>query len=185
MNVSEGKECLCICTDTASFSRTMNAVNLPVMKLDVQGLVSAIAQSSAEDSMSNPLTPEQWETLSAYLQPCTLAAGQVLFTQGATDRTLYFLESGSLSVHYQDEKERLRLAMVAAGSIVGEGSFFSHKPRSASVQAGSSSKLWGLSALRFSELSNRQPAIALGLAMAAGAVLAKRLHNRRRRVAAT
>jgi hypothetical protein len=39
--------------------------------------------------------------------------------------------------------------------------------------------------LRFSELSNRQPAIALGLVMAVGAVLAKRLGNRRRRVAAT
>ena len=43
----------------------------------------------------------------------------------------------------------------------------------------------GLSALRFTELSNRQPAIALGVAMGAGAVLAKRLGNRRRRVAAT
>ena len=40
-------------------------------------------------------------------------------------------------------------------------------------------------ALRNPELTNRQPAIALGLAMAAGAVLAKRLGNRRRRVAAT
>ena len=45
--------------------------------------------------------------------------------------------------------------------------------------------LWGLSALRFTELSNRQPALALGLAMAAGAVMAKRLRNSRRRVAAT
>jgi hypothetical protein len=34
-------------------------------------------------------------------------------------------------------------------------------------------------------LSNRQPAIALGVAMAAGAVMAKRLANRRRRIAIT
>lgn len=135
--------------------------------------------------MTNPLSPAQWDVVSSYLLPVVLPAGQVLFTQGAADRTLYFVESGSLSVHYQDEKERLRLAIVGSGSVLGEGAFFSHRPRSATVQASAPSKLWSLTAIRFTELTNRQPAIALGLAMAAGAVLAKRLGNRRRRVAAT
>lgn len=161
-------------------------VPMPVAsKVDLKGLIDAIAQTTAEDSMTNPLTAAQWEVLSSYLLPVVLPAGQVLFSQGATDRTLYLVESGSLSVHYQDEKERLRLALVGAGSVLGEGAFFSHRVRSATVQASVPSKLWGLTALRFTELTNRQPAIALGLAMAAGAVLAKRLGNRRRRVAAT
>lgn len=163
----------------------MNAITPISSKIDLTGLLNAIAQASAEDSMTNPLTPAQWETLSAYLQPYALPAGHVLFSQGASDRTLYLVESGSLSVHYQDEKERLRLAIVGPGSVVGEGAFFSMRPRSATVQGGVPTKLWSLTALRFTELSNRQPAIALGLAMAAGAVLAKRLGNRRRRVAAT
>ena len=46
-------------------------------------------------------------------------------------------------------------------------------------------KLWALHALRFTELANRQPAVALALTMAVGSVLAKRLGNRKRRVAAT
>ena len=46
-------------------------------------------------------------------------------------------------------------------SVVGEGGFFSHRPRSATVQAAAPSRLWALPALRFTELSNRQPAIAL------------------------
>lgn len=154
-------------------------------RVDLQGLIDAIAQTTAEDSMTNSLTPAQWEVVSSYLLPVVLPAGQVLFTQGAADRTLYFVESGSLSVHYQDEKERLRLAIVGSGSVLGEGAFFSHRPRSATVQASAPSKLWSMTAIRFTELTNRQPAIALGLAMAAGAVLAKRLGNRRRRVAAT
>lgn len=154
-------------------------------KVDLRGLLDAMAQSGSEDSMTNPLTLTQWEILSSYLLPVVLPAGQVLFTQGAVDRTLYLVESGSLSVHLQDEKDRLRLAMVGPGSVVGEGAFFSHRPRSATVQAGGPCKLWGLTAIRFTELSNRQPAIALGLAMAAGSVLARRLGNRRRRVAAT
>lgn len=163
----------------------MNLMTPVSSKVELQGLIDAIAQASAEDSMTNPLSPAQWEILSPYLQPVTLAASQILFSQGTTDRTLYLVESGTLSVHFQDDKERLRLAIVAAGSVVGEGAFFSHRPRSATVQAASPCRLWSLTALRFAELSNRQPAIALGVAMAAGAVLAKRLGNRRRRVAAT
>lgn len=154
-------------------------------KANLQGLIDAIVQAGADDSMTNPLTAAQWDVLSSYLLPVVMPAGQVLFSQGATDRTLFLVESGNLSVHYQDEKERLRLAIVGPGSVVGEGAFFSHRPRSATVQASVPSKLWSLPALRFAELTNRQPAIALGLAMAAGAVLAKRLGNRRRRVAAT
>lgn len=163
----------------------MNAVSFSATPNDLQGLISTLGQASAEDSMSDPFSPAQWSALAPYLQQCTLAPGQVLFTRGASDRTLYLIESGSLSVHYEDDKERLRLAIVGSGSVVGEGAFFSHRPRSASVQAAAASKLWGLTTLRFAELSNRQPALALGLAMAAGSVLARRLSNRRRRVAAT
>lgn len=163
----------------------MNAVPSSAAQAGLQGLISTLAQAGAEDSMSDPFSPAQWSVLSPYLQSCTLAAGQVLFTRGGSDRTLFLIESGSLSVHYEDDKGRLRLAIVGSGSVIGEGAFFSHRPRSASVQAAAASKLWGLTTLRFTELSNRHPALALGLAMAAGSVLARRLSNRRRRVAAT
>ncbi|WP_415842115.1 Crp/Fnr family transcriptional regulator [Paracidovorax anthurii] len=157
----------------------------PASKADLSELVQAIAQSVAEDGLTNPFTAEQWDLLAGYLLPMSVDAGHTLFTQGVKDRTLYFIESGSISVHYEDDKGRLRLAIVGPGSIVGEGAFFSHRPRSATVQTGAPSKLWSLTALRFTELSNRQPAVALGLAMAAGSVLSRRLGNRRRRVAAT
>jgi len=55
--------------------------------------------------------------------------------QGAKDRTLYLVESGNLTVHFEDSAGYIRQAMVGAGSAVGEGSFFSHLPRSATVQA--------------------------------------------------
>lgn len=161
-------------------------VPMPVAsKVDLKGLIDAIAQTTAEDSMTNPLTAAQWEVLSSYLLPVVLPAGQVLFSQGATDRTLYLVESGSLTVHYEDEQQRVRLAIVGPGSVVGEGAFFSHRPRSATVQAGAPSRLWNLTAIRFTEFANRNPAVALQLVMAIGAVQAKRLSNRRRRVAST
>ncbi|WP_369821745.1 Crp/Fnr family transcriptional regulator [Polaromonas sp. OV174] len=119
------------------------------------------------------------------MQPFTLNNGQVLMEQGTTDRTLYFIESGSLSVHYKDEKARVRMAMVSAGTVLGEGTFFASQPRSATVHAATPCKLWSLTSTRFQEMANRHSPIALELTLAMGAVMAKRLYNRPRRVAVT
>ena len=105
--------------------------------------------------------------------------------QGALDRTLYFVESGTLSVHYEDEKARVRMALVGAGTVLGEGAFFSHMPRSATVHASTPCKLWCLTPMRFLELATRHSPIALELTMAMGSVMAKRLYNRPKRVAVT
>lgn len=162
----------------------MNATPPPA-RFDIQDLIQAIASTKVDDQLLLQLTPAQWETLTPYLQPLALAAGQVLFKQGAADRTLYLVESGNLSVHYEDEQGEVRLAIVSAGSAVGEGSFFSRAPRSATVQAGMPARLWSLTPLRFAELTNRRPELALAVAMAAGAVVSKRMVNRRRRDAVT
>ena len=177
--------CACVNSAAALLSRAMNLAAIPSLKAQLTGLIQAISQSVTEDSMGNMLSQEQWELLLPYLRPMELPAGQVLFAQGTTERTLYLVESGSLTVHYEDEQQRVRLAIVGPGSVVGEGAFFSHRPRSATVQAGAPTRLWNLTAIRFAEFANRNPAVALQLVMAIGAVQAKRLANRRRRVAST
>ena len=157
----------------------------PPSPSDLHQLVQAITHNPAEDTLTNSLTAAQWELLTGYLQLCVLVPGEILITCGAVDRAVYFVESGSLSVHFEDDKGRLKLALVGAGGLLGEGAFFAHGPRSATVQAGSACRVWSLTPIRFAELSNRQPALALGLVMAMGGVLAKRLANRRRRIATT
>jgi CRP/FNR family transcriptional regulator, cyclic AMP receptor protein len=79
----------------------------------------------------------------------------------------------------------VRLAIVGPGSAVGEGAFFTRLPRNATVQAASNSKLWCLTPIRFAELSNRHPNVALELAMALGSLVSRRLVNRPKRVAVT
>ena len=123
--------------------------------------------------------------LGEYQQQPTLASGRILIAQGAEDRTLYFVESGMLTVHFEDVTGKIRLAAVGAGSVVGEGGFFSRMARSATVQAGSECRLWTLSPMRFSELANRQPTVALALAMALGSIMARRLVSNRRRISLT
>jgi CRP/FNR family transcriptional regulator, cyclic AMP receptor protein len=154
-------------------------------RFDVLDLAKAMRASNALDAVPLNLPDAQWVVLGDYLQPVSLRQGQVLIEQGVKDRTVYFVESGSLTVHFEDDKDRVRIAVVSAGSLLGEGAFFSHLPRSASVHAGSLSRLWCLTPLRFRELSQRHPAVALELTVAMSAVLARRMYNRPKRVAVT
>ena len=164
---------------------TMSLSFPPHDKPDINALLEALTSNPNDPSLSHLVTSAQWAVLSGYMQPSTLAAGQTLISQGAEDRTLYFVESGMLTVHFEDASGKIHLAAVGAGSVVGEGGFFSYMARSATVQAGSACKLWALTPMRFSELSNRQPPVALALAMALGAIMAKRVVSNRRRIAVT
>lgn len=152
---------------------------------DILQLARAMQMSNALDAVPMSLTDAKWRELAEYLQLVTLQEGQVLIEQGVKDRSVYFVESGSLTVHYQDSRERVRIAMVGAGSLLGEGAFFSHLPRSATVNAGGDVRLWCLTALRFRELSTRHPDIALELTVSMAAVLARRMYNKPKRVAVT
>ena len=151
----------------------------------ISNLMAALANNVVEDALHRMLTPAQWEIIGTYMQPFALAQGQPLITEGSLERTLYFIESGSVSVHFEDQGGKVNLAILGPGSAVGEGSFFSQSPRSATVQAVSACALWALNPIRFAEMSNRQPAVALALAMALGALIARRMVNQRRRNAIT
>jgi CRP-like cAMP-binding protein len=163
----------------------MNAPLRTPIQFDVQTLVQAIARNQSVDSFAPVLTHSQWELLGSYMQPFTLSPNQVLIQQNAVDRTIYLVETGSLNVHYEDSKGRVRLAVVGPGSAVGEGAFFTRLPRSATVQASVSTKVWSMTPIRFTELSHRHPEVALSLSMALGALVSRRLVNKPKRVAVT
>jgi len=163
----------------------MTAMTTPAAKPDIHGLDVAMRTSTALDAVPLHLNEAQWLKVADYLQPVALKQGHVLIEQGVKNRTVYFIESGSLTVHYEDSKERVRIAMVGPGSLLGEGAFFSHLPRSATVNAGSDCRLWCLTPLRFRELGTRFPDLALELTLAMSAVLARRMYNRPKRVAVT
>lgn len=163
----------------------MSSPSAPHARPDIHALLDAVATNPNDATLRQLLVPAQWSVLSGFMQQSSLSPGQTLITQGAEDRTLYFVESGMLTVHFEDAKGKIHLAAVGAGSVVGEGGFFSYMARSATVQAASACRLWSLTPMRFSELSNRQPAVALALAMALGAIMAKRVVSNRKRIAVT
>ena len=162
----------------------MNMHDGPVAA-DLRGLIDAMRAGGAHDALPCRLSSAQWACLAPYLQPCPVRTGQVPIRQGDKDRTLFFIESGTLTVHLEDAHGRMQLAVLAPGTVVGEGAFFSGQPRSATVVATRDSHLWALKQTRFQELSARQPAIALELAMACAAVVVRRLASTTLRVAVT
>ena len=88
-------------------------------------------------------------------------------------------------MHLEDVAGRMKLAVLAPGTVIGEGAFFSGQPRNATVVATRDSALWALKYTPFQELSQRQPAIALELTLACVAVVVRRLNHTTLRVAVT
>ncbi|MDR6889635.1 MULTISPECIES: Crp/Fnr family transcriptional regulator [Variovorax] len=153
--------------------------------MSIQNLSRAIADNNSNDAFALTLNVQQWETLAGYLQPIDTGVGDVLIEQGTHDRSVYFLETGAISVHRVSSKEQMKLAVLMPGAVVGEGSFFSREPHSANVVVTGAGRVWRLTAIRFAEMSNRQPNLALEIAMGLGAVIAKRMAHRSKRVAVT
>jgi CRP-like cAMP-binding protein len=161
----------------------MNTSVFAVPASNAKDLIQVITTNKSMDKISCKLTGAQWESMVLFMQPFSLTQGQVLFKQGSSLRDLYFIESGSLLVHREDNESRIRIAVLGAGSVVGEGSFFSHTARSATVEASTRVSLWRLTPERYAELANRLPAVALQLTMGLAGVLATRLLNEPKRVA--
>ena len=78
---------------------------------------------NCEPAAALALTADKWEQLNGYPQSFGLAQDPVLIKQGPPACTLYLVESGTLSLHRGVYEGRMRLALVGAASVPGEGVF--------------------------------------------------------------
>lgn len=144
--------------------------------MEVNELVQAIQTLNAEDAFRARLTPEHWKILGPYLTRHEIRSGDLLIKQGDTDRSLYFLSQGTLQVFVTGGVPGSnKIAILRAGSIVGEPGLFIDGPRMANVEAMTPCVVWALRGPRLEELAMRLPAIALELLRAAGGVMAIRM----------
>lgn len=143
--------------------------------MEVNELVQAIQTLNAEDAFRSRLTLEHWKVLAPYLTRHEIRSGDLLIKQGDTDRSLYFLSQGTLQVFVTGGAPGSKIAILRAGSIVGEPGLFVDGPRMANVEAMTPCVVWALRGPRMEELAQRSPALALELLRAAGAVMATRM----------
>lgn len=174
-----------ISTACTTESQAMTDPDSPSQIPDTRGLVAAISRNTSDGSLGRFLESFRWSVLSAFVRPQRLQRGHLLIAQGDKDRKIYFLESGSLKVDIRTDGGLVQLAILGPGTVVGEGSFFSHLARNASVAAYSDCTVWEMGPQEFSKLSHQHPNVALALAMALGAVMASRMLDLSNRITVT
>lgn len=141
--------------------------------MKVEQLVEAISNLDARDALQCKLSLEEWKKLAPYLSMRFLQSGDALIREGEADRELYILAQGELHVTIRGNV----IATLAPGTVVGEGTFFSGQPRSATVLAASSGIAWSLQWSKFEVLSNKHPKLALDLVRGLASVLAIRMRE--------
>lgn len=141
--------------------------------MKVEQLVEAISTLDAHDALQCKLTLEEWKKLAPYLSVRFLKAGDALMHEGEAERELYILADGELQVTIHGSV----IATLKPGTVVGEGTFFSGQPRSATVMSSQPGVAWSLNWDKFDVMSAKQPKLALDLVRGLAAVLAIRMRE--------
>lgn len=139
--------------------------------MNVQLLMDSIAGVDAADALPCKLTLEDWNLLAPYLSVRFLKPGDPLMQEGEGHRELFILAEGELEVSARGA----HIATLSPGTVVGEGSFFSGQPRSATVTPTRPGVAWGLTWDKFEAMARKQPTLAVELVKGLAVVLAVRM----------
>ncbi|MDO4704654.1 MAG: cyclic nucleotide-binding domain-containing protein [Comamonadaceae bacterium] len=150
-------------------------------KTRLHDLIQAFAYPLDKESKAKPFSPQHWAMLDGYLTRVELKQGQTLFQRDRDERSLYLLESGRVTVHYENAKGTLRMGFVSPGSVFGEASFLGNLPRQASATVADAGVAWALSRIKFMELYRREPDLGMEVVQMAASILARRSRDARRR----
>ncbi|MDB9314750.1 SulP family inorganic anion transporter [Spirulina sp. CS-785/01] len=107
------------------------------------------------------LNAEQVPPFLEYLKPQQVAADETVFKQGAASNSLFFVESGQISVLLDLEGGKSkRLQTVREGGILGEMRFYGKPPLSTAVIADNNSLLQELTRESFEQMKQHHPQLA-------------------------
>jgi len=122
------------------------------------------------------LAPAEWERLLGYTTRRAYAPGETVIEQGAVDRSLYVVESGSLDVLVQaGNGEQRRLTVIEPGAVFGEQAFIDGAPRSAAIRGRDGGVVRRLEWEAFHRLAQAEPELARRLVTDLARILSERL----------
>jgi CRP/FNR family transcriptional regulator, cyclic AMP receptor protein len=159
---------------------------MPADNIPLKDLESLIASFRANASIVTPgemLLPswrdEDWKQLFQFMSTRRVMAGDALIRRGEPDRTLYFVLHGALEVivHSGDGLTMGRVAVVGAGSVLGELAFFDGGPRSAGAWAVDDCEVAAMTLDQYTAFEQSSPALARDLLFALARILAIRLRR--------
>jgi NTE family protein len=119
---------------------------------------SSLAEKLASLPLFDSIEPELLKTIAREFDWFSLPGGQLLFSQGDTDDSLYVVLSGRLGAFLpNDEGKEVLIRQMPKGETVGEMAVLSGEPRSATVLALRDSELVRLSKTAFANLVDEHP----------------------------
>jgi len=143
---------------------------------NLEDLKQALLTLNSEDAFRPRFNNDHWRMLAPYLTRQEVRAGEMLIKQGDRDRTMFLLERGSLHVFVSGGPPGAsRIAILRAGSVVGEPGLFHDGPRMANVEAMMPCVVWALLGQRLEEMVQRIPLVAYEFVRAAGTVMSARM----------
>jgi CRP/FNR family transcriptional regulator, cyclic AMP receptor protein len=154
---------------------------MPVDTLPGRELPSAIAtfRVAAETFIPSHWSDEDCRELFRFTSIRTVPAGEALIRHGEPDRALYFVLVGELEIILPsgDAFSMGRVAVVGAGSVLGELAFFDGGPRSAGAWAVRNCEVAAMTPDQYAAFERNHPALARDLLFALGRILAMRLRR--------
>jgi len=91
--------------------------------------------------LEDNLSADTYQHLTRIAETITPSEGDVLIIEGDKSRTMFILESGSLSVSQKTGNGEHQLGIIEPGDVVGEIAFIDQRPRSATVTIRKSGRL--------------------------------------------
>jgi CRP-like cAMP-binding protein len=118
-----------------------------------------------------------WDAIREHSEVRRYRPGETVVARGDCDRALFIIVSGTLeaSVSHGRRGRDTRVAVMEAGTVIGEVGFFDGQPRSAAVRAVTDAHLLRLSRECFDHLAAKHPALGRAMLLCLGGVLAGRL----------
>jgi len=124
------------------------------------------------------LDPDECLALEKYMETRVFEAGDFVFREGDTSRSLYLLSSGTADVTIPiGEGRRRRLAAFQQGTFFGELALLDGEPRTAGVKATGHLELFELTYEAFDRLHTEEHVTAMKIQTAIGRVLGARLRG--------
>ncbi|MCI5141299.1 MAG: STAS domain-containing protein [Candidatus Electrothrix sp. ATG1] len=119
---------------------------------------------------------EQIRLLKSYLQKTTLEPNELLIRQGEASDSVYFVESGQISIYLQTGNQQpVRLQTICVGTMVGEVGYSLNTPRTASIMADRETVVYRLTKSSMQAIQEEEPALAESIQNLMLRVIAQRL----------
>lgn len=110
--------------------------------------------------------------LSKRMETQKFSQGEEIFTQGAPSEALYLIESGWVRLTREEKGERLTIATLGAGDLLGEEDFLLNRPYSVGAKATSEVIAWRLAKADLLAVIKEEPQIGVKLSIALGSPMA-------------